>query len=130
MMKNEEYNLENIVKILNEYKSVINYISKNKKMWEDIVIECDKAFGDIRHYCELNYPTDRKGKTKVVKLLKDTSLERRKYKDLLQTLEPLLESNYVEGKNVSEFSRVINAVDKKYKQEKTYTPRVLKELFE
>lgn len=129
-MKNEEYNLENIVKILNEYKSVINYISKNKKMWEDIVVECDKAFGDIRHYCELNYPTDRKGKTKVVKLLKDTSLERRKYKDLLQTLEPLLESNYVEGKNVSEFSRVINAVDKKYKQEKTYTPRVLKELFE
>ena len=129
-MKNEEYNLENIVKILNEYKSVINYISKNKKMWEDIVIECDKAFGDIRHYCELNYPTDRKGKTKVVKLLKDTSLERRKYKDLLQTLEPLLESNYVEGKNVSEFSRVINAVDKKYKQEKTYSPRVLKELFE
>ena len=129
-MKNEEYNLENIVKILNEYKSVINYISKNKKMWEDIVVECDKAFGDIRHYCELNYPTDRKGKTKVVKLLKDTSLERRKYKDLLQTLEPLLESNYVEGKNVSEFSRVINAIDKKYKQEKTYTPRVLKELFE
>ena len=37
-MKNEEYNLENIVKILNEYKSVINYISKNKKMWEDIFV--------------------------------------------------------------------------------------------
>lgn len=124
-----KYTLEEIVKVLSEFKDVMNYIRQNQSVWDSTVQECDKAFGDIRHYCELQYPTERKDKTKVVKLIHDTSVLRRQCKDYLEVLNPLFESDLLDMKQINNIAHVINQIKKNQDKQRVYKPRVLEDLF-
>lgn len=125
----EQYSLEEIVETLAKFKEVMNYVRQNHSVWDSTVQECDKAFGDIRHYCELQYPTQRRDKTKVVRLIHDTSVKRRECKDYLEVLAPLFESGLIEEKQLNNLSRIINQIKKNQEKNRTYKPRVLDELF-
>lgn len=125
----EQYSLEEIVETLAKFKEVMNYVRQNHSVWDSTVQECDKAFGDIRHYCELQYPTQRKDKTKVVRLIHDFSIKRRQCKDYLEVLAPLFESSLVEEKQLMNVNRIINQIKKNQDKNKKYMPRVLEELF-
>lgn len=125
----EQYSLEEIVETLAKFKEVMNYVRQNHSVWDSTVQECDKAFGDIRHYCELQYPTQRKDKTKVVRLIHDFSIKRRQCKDCLEVLAPLFESSLVEEKQLMNVNRIINQIKKNQDKNKKYMPRVLEELF-
>lgn len=125
----EQYSLEEIVETLAKFKEVMNYVRQNHSVWDSTVQECDKAFGDIRHYCELQYPTQRRDKTKVVRLIHDFSVKRRQCKDYLEVLAPLFESNLVEEKQLMNVNRIINQIKKNQDKNKKYMPRVLEELF-
>ena len=125
----EQYSLEEIVETLAKFKEVMNYVRQNHSVWDSTVQECDKAFGDIRHYCELQYPTQRKDKTKVVRLIHDFSIKRRQCKDYLEVLAPLFESSLVEEKQLMNVNRIINQIKKNQDKNKKYMPRVLDELF-
>lgn len=129
MKAKEKYSLEEIVEVLANFKEVMNYVRQNHSVWDSTVQECDKAFGDIRHYCELQYPTQRKDKTKVVRLIHDFSVKRRECKDYLEVLAPLFESSLVEEKQLMNLNRVINQIKKNQDRNKKYMPRVLDELF-
>lgn len=129
MKAKEKYSLEEIVEVLANFKEVMNYVRQNHSVWDSTVQECDKAFGDIRHYCELQYPTQRKDKTKVVRLIHDFSVKRRECKDYLEVLAPLFESSLVEEKQLMNVNRVINQIKKNQDRNKKYMPRVLDELF-
>ena len=124
-----KYTLEEIVKVLSEFKDVMNYIRQNQSVWDSAVQECDKAFGDIRHYCELQYPTQRRDKTKVVRLIHDFSVKRRQCKDYLEVLNPLFESNLIEEKQLMNVNRIINQIKKNQEKNRAYKPRVLEDLF-
>ena len=125
----EKYSLEEIVEVLVNFKEVMNYVRQNHGVWDSTVQECDKAFGDIRHYCELQYPTQRRDKTKVVRLIHDTSVKRRECKDYLEVLAPLFESGLIEEKHLNNLSRIINQIKKNQEKNRAYKPRVLDELF-
>ena len=125
----EQYSLEEIVETLAKFKEVMNYVRQNHSVWDSTVQECDKAFGDIRHYCELQYPTQRKDKTKVVRLIHDFSIKRRQCKDYLEVLAPLFESSLVEEKQLMNVNRIINQIKKNQDKNKKYMPRILEELF-
>lgn len=120
----EKYSLEEIVETLANFKEVMNYVRQNHSVWDSTVQECDKAFGDIRHYCELQYPTQRKDKTKVVRLIHDFSVKRRQCKDYLEVLAPLFESNLVEEKQLMNVNRIINQIKKNQEKNRAYKPRV------
>lgn len=85
----------------------------------------------LYHYCELYYPTTRSGKTKVVSLIRDISTTRRKAKDILELVDPILK---LDTSYTNELGRVSNSINKSYNKlyvcERRYTPRVLNGLFE
>lgn len=83
----------------------------------------------IRHYCELQYPTQRRDKTKVVRLIHDFSVKRRECKNYLEVLAPLFESNLVEEKQLMNVNRIINQIKKNQEKNRAYKPRVLEDLF-
>ena len=114
---------EAFFKMLNELPSDISVNEANVK-------EADKAFGDIRHFCEFSYPTDRKKRTEVCKLINEYSKQRRTSKDFLSIAEPL---NEVRNSLFKELNKVISNMRKAYKDienERHYNPRVLNDLFE
>lgn len=113
---------EAFFKMLNELQSDISVSEANVK-------EADKAFGDIRHFCEFSYPTERKKRTEICKLIRDYSKQRREAKDFLSVAEPLLE---VKKDLCIGINKVIPNMRKAYKDienERHYNPRVLNDLF-
>ena len=121
------------VHVVDEFRKLCNELNTTKNILEEEVLEADKAFGDIRHYCELHYPTTRSGKTKVCRLIKELSDRRRAAKDALAVLAPLIEFLGENPKLCNEFGKIANGMRKQLNQiegERHYNPRVLKELFE
>lgn len=84
----------------------------------------------LYHYCELHYPTTRSGKTRVVSLIRDISTTRRKAKDILELVEPILK---LDTSYTNELGRVSNSINKSYNKlyinGRRYVPRVLDDLF-
>lgn len=123
---------EEAVKILMDFKELMNELNSIIGANEQTIVEADKAFGDLRHYCEFFYPTERKDKTKVVKLINEYSVKRRKAKDTVNILSPLNEVK-IRNKTVFEnLNKAINDANREYQRtlgERKYTPRVLDELF-
>lgn len=125
-----DYSAEDINRITKDFVDMVKYLRNNETYYGSIVNECDKALGDLYHYCELYYPTTRSGKTRVVSLIRDVSTIRRKAKDILELVEPILK---LDTSYTNELGRVSNSINKSYNKlyisERRYTPRVLEDLF-
>lgn len=126
-----DYSAEDINRITKDFVDMVKYLRNNETYYGSIVNECDKALGDLYHYCELYYPTTRSGKTKVVSLIRDISTTRRKAKDILELVDPILK---LDTSYTNELGRVSNSINKTYNKlyinERRYTPRVLEDLFD
>ena len=125
------YSAEDINRITKDFVDMVKYLRNNETYYGSIVNECDKALGDLYHYCELYYPTTRSGKTKVVSLIRDISTTRRKAKDILELVEPILK---LDTSYMNELGRVSNSINKTYSKlyinGRRYVPRVLNDLFD
>lgn len=126
-----DYSAEDINRITKDFVDMVKYLRNNETYYGSIVNECDKALGDLYHYCELYYPTTRSGKTKVVSLIRDISTTRRKAKDILELVDPILK---LDTSYMNELGRVSNSINKTYSKlyinGRRYTPRVLNDLFD
>lgn len=126
-----DYSAEDISRITKDFVDMVKYLRNNETYYGSIVNECDKALGDLYHYCELYYPTTRSGKTKVVSLIRDISTTRRKVKDILELVDPILK---LDTSYMNELGRVSNSINKTYSKlyinGRRYTPRVLNDLFD
>lgn len=126
-----DYSAEDINRITKDFVDMVKYLRNNETYYGSIVNECDKALGDLYHYCELYYPTTRSGKTIVVSLIRDISTTRRKAKDILELVEPILK---LDTSYMNELGRVSNSINKTYSKlyinGRRYVPRVLNDLFD
>lgn len=126
-----DYSAEDINRITKDFIDMVKYLRNNETYYGSIVNECDKALGDLYHYCELYYPTTRSGKTKVVSLIRDISTTRRKAKDILELVEPILK---LDTSYMNELGRASNSINKTYSKlyinGRRYVPRVLNDLFD
>ena len=77
------YTTEQVYEITEAFFKMLNELQTEVSVNQTNVNEADKAFGDIRHFCEFNYPTERKKRTSVCKLIRDYSKQRRESKDFL-----------------------------------------------
>lgn len=124
--------LEEAVKILKDFKELMNELDTSIKANEQVVNEADKAFGDLRHYCEFHYPTKRSDKTKVVQLMNYYSVRRREAKDTINALSPLMKVKLAYRPAFENLNRAINEANKEFQKtlgERKYAPRVLDNLF-
>ena len=124
---------QEIVNIVTNFRDLIKTAEEDYNVQSAIVNEADKAFGDIRHYCENEYPTKSKDKTKVCKLINTYSKQRREAKDTMDVLKPLTEFLAKNRNLLNEMGRIANEMNKELKRtqgERKYAPRVLTELFE
>lgn len=120
-----------VVKTVGAFRELMNEVQEAVNICEAEIVEADKAFGDIRHFCELDYPTDRKRKTLVCQLMRDYGKRRRKAKDLLEVLKPLAEL-CGDKKFMNRIGRIANeaaAAQRRVEGERRYAPRVVEELF-
>lgn len=123
---------EEIVEIVDKFRDLLKDVKTEYQVQSDIVNEADKAFGDIRHKCELDYPTSGKGKTQICRLMSQYSKQRRVAKERMQILEPLVEFANKNGAIINLIGNVANSMNKELKHvqsEKKYAPRVLTDLF-
>lgn len=123
---------EEIVDIVSKFRDLLKDVKTAYQVQSEIVNEADKAFGDIRHKCELDYPTSGKGKTQICRLIEQYSKQRRMAKERMQVLEPLVEFANKHGVMISVIGNVANAMNRELKHvqgEKKYAPRVLTDLF-
>ncbi len=121
-----------IVKAFDDFRDAVMYIQKNKKVFEDTVRECDQAFCDIRHYCELSYPTNKSKRTKICQLMRDYSIKRRNAKDMLQVISHADGMQERKPLFLTDIYRIANEMKKekdKVESERFYRPRVLTELW-
>lgn len=125
-----EYTKENVVKIVEDFKDLIVAIEMERRIRYDAVHENDCALGDIRHFCELNYPTERSTRTKICQLMRDISKKRREDKDFLDVTQPL--ADFLSNNFKVSLSKITNNMKKalvKTQGERVYVPRVLNDLF-
>lgn len=125
-----EYTKENVVKIVEDFKDLIVAIEMERRIRYDAVHENDCALGDIRHFCELNYPTERSTRTKICQLMRDISKKRREDKDFLDVTQPL--ADFLSNNFKVSLSKTTNNMKKalvKTQGERVYVPRVLNDLF-
>lgn len=132
MKRMVEFDCDAAVKTAAEFKKLLNEAQSILRMCDEEINEADKAFGDIRHYCELKYTSDRKKRSDVYKLIREYSIRRRRAKDIKSLLEPLglwSATNVTARENLF---KTINVMQKELNYingDKKYAPRVLDELF-
>ena len=123
----------------NKYLDALNVFRKSlrdmdiiRNQLNDTIHEADSAIGDCRHKLEIDYPTTRKERTAICKVIRDYGIERRKAKNAEQVLNELFVF-------VDNHKQLINELDNLYgkmkkakesvEKEKTYKVRVLTEIF-
>ena len=127
-----EYTKENVVKIVEDFKDLIVAIEMERRIRYDAVHENDYALGDIRHFCEFEYPTERSMRTKICQLMRDISKKRREDKDFLDVTQPLAEflsSSHNLKVNLGKTTNNMKKALVKTQGERVYVPRVLNDLF-
>ena len=121
------------VSTIDAYRRLVNEVGHELRACDDEINECDKAFGDIRHCCELNYPLTRSQKSTICKVMREYSKRRRAAKDRKYVLEPLCEY-LTDGKGKpNEIGKMANEINRRYEfvtGERKYVPRVLDNIFE
>ena len=116
--------MNNISKSLEETKdniySIPNRMAKNQVCLNQQLSKLDKIINDLTHFIEFNDLNASQG-YKMYKMLHDFLNQRREVKDLLSKIQ-MINSNFedIENCDISEF--------KSY-NDRSYTPRVLDELF-
>lgn len=124
---------DEIIETMERFRNLINEADSIVKQCEMDINEADKAFGDIRHYCELNSGIESTKKTKICKLIRDYSARRRRAKDTLAVIGGLAELLKKDNSMKYNVCKVVNDAKKSWRfisGERRYTPRVLDELFE
>lgn len=123
------YTKEQVCEIVTNFYTLVKELELDRKCCATTVNEADKAFGDIRHYCEFDYPTERKQRTKVCKLINQYSKERRIAKDFLDVTEPV--ASLLGAAFLNQMGRIANDTKKALSKTegRNYVPRVLDELF-
>ncbi len=127
-----EFDYEKAVETAQEFKKLLNNAKQIMSMCEAEIVEADKAFGDIRHYCELHYSSDRKKQREVCKLIHKYSNQRRFAKDVQAIMQPLADFVESAGQAKGNLEFCINNMKKELNRingERVYVPRVLNELF-
>lgn len=122
-----------IVDIIHRFRDLTVEAQSIAEQCEMTIKEADKAFGDIRHYCEFNKSIDARTKTKICRLMREYSEKRREAKDTLEIISALNEYISQNREFVSNIGYIWNTTNKKWKfvnSERVYVPRVLEELFE
>ena len=127
-----DFDYAKAVQVAQEFKALLSKAEQVMAMCEAEIQEADKAFGDIRHYCELHYSSDRKQHRKVCKLINEYSKRRRFAKDIEAIMEPLAEFSRKQAFAKRELETAANSMAKELKRiegERVYVPRVLDDLF-
>ena len=122
---------QQIRKTFDDFRKIIRQMDSQANQWSDEVKECDKAFGDIRHYCEFNR-LDRATKTKVTKLITDYSARRRIAKDNLIVLDQFIAYSRSHLPSLNELDKIAGDMKKQaiyVEGQRVYNPRVVTELF-
>ena len=125
--------LKSAVDTIDAYRKLVNEVGHEICACDDEIVECDKAFGDIRHCCELNYPLTRSQKSTICKIMREFSRRRRAAKDKKYVLEPLWEYLTDSKGKVNEIGKMANEINRRYAYvtgERKYVPRVLDNIFE
>lgn len=132
-MANKKYTAKEINRIVTDYRDLIKYIQSNDSVLDAIIDDSTKAFCDLRHYVELQYPSSRKEKTKIIKAIKDVSDRRRKAKDEKELCSHLLKL-YSDSRRAQELFTAANSTNKVFEKiyvnDRHYQPRILFDLFE
>lgn len=127
------YTQNEVVEIVTKFRDLIKTIQEDARVNESIIQESDKAWGDIRHYCEFKNTARRPKKTQLFRLIGSYGRQRRQAKNFLQVAQPLLDfmdkqPNFV--KNIGTVANEMNKALKFVEGEHKYVPRVLTDLFE
>lgn len=123
---------ENIMDIISNFKTLVNELPSIVEACNAEIVEADKAFGDLRHYCELSPSLTRSQKTQVCAHMKRYSKRRRAAKDLLRLLTPIWEFMQANKPFRGAMGTIANKTNNQLQQikgQRVYTPRVLEELF-
>ena len=127
-----DFDYARAVEVAQEFKKLLSGAKQVMAMCEAEIQEADKAFGDIRHYCELHYSSDRKQHRKVCKLINEYSKRRRLAKDIEAVVRPLADFAEFEPRAKGQLEYIVNSMAKELKRvegERVYVPRVLDDLF-
>lgn len=120
------------VQVAQDFKKLLNEVQQTLAICDAEIVEADKAFGDIRHFCEFKYPSDAKDQRKVCRLLNQYSQQRRQAKDIQDILQPLAEWLEKNSATKSNLIYALNGMDRAFKRtegERLYAPRVVDDLF-
>ena len=85
------YTQNEVVEIVTRFRDLIKTIQEDARVNESIIQESDKAWGDIRHYCEFKTTARRPKKTQLFRLIGSYGRQRRQAKNFLQVAQPLLD---------------------------------------
>lgn len=118
------------LKTVEDFRDLVKDVEQRVSICEAEIVEADKAFGDIRHYCELEYPTMPSKRTKVCQLIKEYSERRRRAKDELEIIKPLAEMLKKYPNLKTSICTVYNQMNNVNRGSRYYNPRVLKDLFD
>lgn len=113
--------------ILSLAQKLFTECEKGYNFHSEIVTKCNKYIGDIEHELELgNYNRD--GLAKLARELRDVRRERRKSKDIVEELEPIVEfiGEAQNKKVINKMANLIGDIRKKedYHQNRFYVSRV------
>lgn len=117
---------ENIQKWLDkisELNGLINDATKRKDELNQQLSDVDKELSDIMHYIEFCNLNASQG-YKAYKMVKDRRIKRRSIKNELVVVDAILDKK-ISDQIVGEMKKIIHSLDNR-----TYTPRVLNELFD
>lgn len=125
--------IKEAARTIEAFRKLVNDIEQEIKLCGDEINECDKAFGDIRHCCEINYPLTPSQKTTICKVMREFSKRRRAAKDRQYVLEPLLEHMAHDKYFKNDIGKMANEIKRRLEfvtSERKYVPRVLDNLFD
>lgn len=128
-----KYDHEKTAEIIKDFRDLVMEIKTINSACEAEIKEADMAFCDIRHKCEINYPTSRSERTKICQMINQYSVSRRNAKETLEVIAPLIQFLGKHPSISSAIGQLSNETRKSLentRRSKTYRPRVLPELFE
>ena len=120
------------LKALDDFRKSLRNMDTIRNQLNDIIHEADSAIGDCRHKLEIDYPTTRKERTAICKVIRDYGIERRKAKNAEQVLNELFSFADNHKQLINELDNLYGKIKKakeSVEKEKSYKVRVLTEMF-
>jgi hypothetical protein len=120
MVDNIQFDILSKVKEINEFAT---QLEERRTLLYDKVSECDREICDIQHAAEFFNLNAAQG-YKLYKMLHDVCVRRRAYKNEIQEIDLTL-GKKINKDSLADLEKRLTAINNK-----TYKPRILKELFE